>query len=192
MVLQNYPGAAKVIVAVVYDRPVIPQKLRSPTAVMDRRYSKDMMQPRSPAPNPLKACARILGLLALALLLATPALAANSPSPLFPELNRDPLYSAFTYQALRDITVDVSWNQAEMRTVLRDLTLIVRTTHPVNASIDFQFSSSATPIDRARRITFRAKGIPIFNLLEALAQQDPFTIKVREDLVLVVPQAAVR
>jgi hypothetical protein len=140
----------------------------------------------------MKASARVFGLLALLLMVALPARAANSPSSLFPDLNRDPLYSQFTYQALRDITVDVSWKQAEMRTVLRDLTLIVRTTHPVHAAIDFQMSSSSTPADRARRITFQARGIPIFNLLEALAQQDPFTIKVREDLVLVVPKAAVR
>ena len=120
-----------------------------------------------------------------------PVVADNSPSPLFPELNRDPLYDQYTYQALRDITIDASWNQAELRPVLRDLTLTVRTTRPVHASINFRFSSMATPADRARRGHGERTGnSAIFNLLEELAQQVPFTIEVHQDLVLIVPTGA--
>ena len=138
----------------------------------------------------MKLLAAAFGFLAFALAPAGPARADNSPSPLFPNLNRDPLYDQETYQALRDITVDVAWNRAPLRIVLRDLTLIVRTTHPVHAAIDFQFSSSASPAARIQPISFQGRGVPIFHLLEELARQAPFTIKIRQDLVLIVPAAA--
>jgi hypothetical protein len=135
----------------------------------------------------MKLLVATFSFLAFTLIPAAPALADNSPSPLFPDLNRDPLYDSYTYQALRDITVDVAWNQAPLRIVLRDLTLIVRTTHPVHAAIDFQFSSSASPAARTQPITLQERGVPIFQLLEELARQAPFTIKIRQDLVLIVP-----
>jgi hypothetical protein len=140
----------------------------------------------------MKTLLGAVGWMVLTVCLTMPAAADNSPSALFPELNRDPLYDQFTYQALRDITIDASWNQAEMRTVLRDLTLMVRTTHPAHASINFRFSSKATPIDRARLVTVSERGVPIFNLLEELAQQVPFTIRVHQDLVLIIPENAPR
>ena len=119
---------------------------------------------------------------------ATGGPAASTDSSSFPQVSHDPLYDQETYQQLRDITVDVSWNQVELRTVLRDLTLTVRSTFPIRAAINFRFSSSMTPADRQRRVSLQAKGMPVYEVLESLSRQIPFTIEVRPDLVLLVPR----
>jgi hypothetical protein len=126
----------------------------------------------------------------LAALLSCPAALASAPTPaapIFPHLQNDPLFDQTTYQELRDITVNVSWNQAELGTVLRDLTLMVRTTHPVRAAINFRLSSSASPAERQRKISLTLKGAPVYQVLEYLSQQVPFTIKVHPDVVLIMP-----
>jgi hypothetical protein len=105
----------------------------------------------------------------------------------FTNVHNDPLYDQETYQKIRDITVDVSWNRVPLSVVLRDLTLAVRNTHPIRAAINFRMSSEASPADRAQRVTLTARGMPLYQVLQNLTQQVPFTIKVRPDIVLIVP-----
>ncbi len=119
---------------------------------------------------------------------ATGAVAQAPVAPMFPNVSHDPLYDQETYQRLRDITVTISWNQVELRNVLRDLTLAVRSTYPIRAGINFRFSSSMTPADRSRLVSLQAKGMPVYQVLENLSQQVPFTIEVRQELVLLVPK----
>jgi hypothetical protein len=105
----------------------------------------------------------------------------------FANVHNDPLYDQETYQKIRDITIDVSWNRVPLSIVLRDLTLAVRNTHPVRAAINFRMSSEASPADRVQLITFTAHGMPLYQVLQNLTQQVPFTIKVRPDVVLIMP-----
>ena len=117
---------------------------------------------------------------------ATPI--TDAPAPVFPNLQNEPLYDQETYQALRDVLVDVSWKQAELGRVLRDLTLTVRTARPIAADINFYISSSAPPDFRHRRIHLMMKRQPVFDVLEDLAEQAGFTIKVHSGVVLIVPR----
>jgi hypothetical protein len=109
-------------------------------------------------------------------------------TPVFPNLQNEPLYDQETYQALRDVLVDVSWKQAELGQVLRDLTLAVRTARPIAADINFYLSSSAPPDFRQRRITIMTKREPVFDVLGQMAEQAGFTIKVHAGVVLIVPR----
>lgn len=137
-----------------------------------------------------------MNLTARALLFATFVLCAETMAPAstpaataFPHLQNDPLFDQATYQKLRDITIDVSWNHVELGTALRDLTLAVRRTHPISAAINFRFSSSATLADRQRKVSLVLKGVPVYEVLEYLSQQASFGIKVHPDLVLIMPGA---
>ena len=112
----------------------------------------------------------------------------TSSTPVFPNLQNDPLYDQETYQALRDVLVDVSWKQAELGQVLRNLTLAVRTARPIAADLNFYVSSSAPPDFRHRRINIMVKREPVFAVLEDLAEQAGFTIKVHAGMVLIVPR----
>jgi hypothetical protein len=126
-------------------------------------------------------------LVATTFVLATPATANAPASDPFPYVHNDPLYDQETYQELRDITVDISWSQTTLADALRDLTLMVRNTHPIHASINFGMSSSATPAERARKVNLLLKGAPVYNVLGYLNQQAPFIIKVHPDVVLIIP-----
>ncbi len=105
----------------------------------------------------------------------------------FANVHNDPLYDQETYQKIRDITVDVSWNQVPLSDVLRDLTLAVRQAHPVRAAVNFRLSFEASPADRAQRITFAARGMPVYQVLQNLTLQLPFTIRVHPDVVQIMP-----
>jgi hypothetical protein len=114
---------------------------------------------------------------------------ATTPTvPIFPNLQNDPLFDQETYQKLRDITVTVSWNRVELGTALRDLTLMVRKTHPVHADLNFRFSSLVIPADRQRKISIVLTGTPVYEVLEYLSQQASFTIKVHPDVVWIEPK----
>jgi hypothetical protein len=126
---------------------------------------------------------------ALVLVAATSAPSSPPAASVFPNLQNDPLFDQETYQALRDITVDVSWNRAPLGTVLRDLTLMVRKTYPIAATINFRLSSTAPPTDRQWPISLAVKGGSIYELLENLGQQTGCTIRVHHGLVLIMPQA---
>ena len=117
---------------------------------------------------------------------ATPII--DPPTSVFPNLQNEPLYDQETYQALRDVLVDVSWKQAELGQVLRDLTLAVRTARPIAADINFYLSSSAPPDFRQRRVSILIKRAPVFDVLGYLAEQAGFTIKVHAGVVLIVPR----
>ena len=130
-----------------------------------------------------------------ALLLGLFFLGAPSGSPAstpafdtFPNLQNDSVYDQETYQALRDVLVDVSWNQVELGRVLRDLTLVVRTARPIAADVNFFMSSSAPPDFRHRRISLTLKRTPVYDVLAYLSQQVGFTIKVHPGVVLIVPR----
>jgi hypothetical protein len=138
----------------------------------------------------MKLIIRSFVLVALGMCLAPVASATTPAVPDFPHLQNDPLFDQTTYQELRDITVDVSWNNVELGTVLRDLTLMVRTTHPVRAAINFRMSSTASPADRQRKISLTLRGAPVYQVLEYLSQQASFTIKVHPDVVLIMPANA--
>jgi hypothetical protein len=135
----------------------------------------------------MKLALRVLLFAILVLCTQMPGPATTPPAAAFPNLQHDPLFDQATYQKLRDITVNVSWNQADLGTVLRDLTLMVRKTHPVRAEINFRLSSSATPADRQRKVSLVLQGAPVYQVLEYLSQQASFDIKVHADLVLVMP-----
>jgi len=131
------------------------------------------------------------GLVLVLLLLMADAtrLPANTPSvPTFPNLSEDPLYDAETYQALHDVLIDVSWNQVELRKVLRDLSLAVRTARPISAGIDFRMSSTAPPDMRQRKVSVTLKRTSVYRVLEYLSQQAGFTIKVHPGIVQVFPK----
>ena len=134
---------------------------------------------------------KFFSLFAMVVITCVPASATSidtSPTPVFPNLQNEPLYDQETYQALRDVLVDVSWKQAELGQVLRDLTLAVRTARPIAADINFYLSSSAPPDFRQRRITIMTKREPVFDVLGQMAEQAGFTIKVHSGVVLIVPR----
>jgi hypothetical protein len=106
----------------------------------------------------------------------------------FPNLQNDPLYDRETAQALHDVIIDASWNQKELGQVLRDLTLTVRTARPISADINFFMSSSAPQDVRHRRVTLTMRRAPVLSILENLAQQAGFTIRVHPGVVLIAPR----
>jgi hypothetical protein len=118
----------------------------------------------------------------------SPTAISDPATPIFPNLQNDPLYDQETYQSLRDVLVDVSWKQAELGQVLRNLTLTVRTARPIAADLNFYVSSSAPPNFRHRRISLMIKREPVFDVLGYLAQQAGFTIKVHSGVVVIVPR----
>jgi hypothetical protein len=129
----------------------------------------------------------------LATLFVCSSALAQTASPkvrLFPGLRDDPLYDQETYQKIRDITIDVSWNQVELSATMRDLTLAVRNTHPIRGAINFRISSEAPPAFRQQKVSLTMRGVPVYQALEILSRQVPFTIKVHPDVVLIMPGPA--
>ena len=128
---------------------------------------------------------RCLIALGLALFCGSIAPADTPASDPFPHLQSEPLYDQETYQALRDVVIDVSWNQAELGRVLRDLTLAVRTARPISADINFFVSSSAPADFRHRKVSLIIKRAPVYSILQDLAQQAGIAIQVHPGVVLV-------
>jgi hypothetical protein len=110
------------------------------------------------------------------------------PASVFTNIHSDPLYDQQTYQALHDVIIDVSWNQTELSRVLRDLTLAVRSAQPVNTDVNFFMSSSAPADFRHRPVSLTMKRATVFEILEAMAGQARFTVKIHPGIVLVMPR----
>ena len=114
---------------------------------------------------------------------------ASTPAvSLLPNLANDPLFDRSTYDKLQDIHVDVSWNNADLRTVLRDLTLLTDREDFTHSDISFRFEPSVGEADRQRKITLRLPDARAMEVLEYLVQSASLTVLIHRDLVLVVPR----
>jgi hypothetical protein len=121
--------------------------------------------------------------------LGAAALAQSDPPPFstFPNLQNDPLFDQRTYEKLREIPVDVSWNNVDLKTALRDLTLLAVRSDPEREELIFRFSTAATPEERLRRVSFQGRQSSVFSVLESLGRQASFQIRVHRNYVLIEP-----
>jgi hypothetical protein len=108
----------------------------------------------------------------------------------FANFTNDPLYDQGTYQMLRDLQIDVPQeNNVDLKTALRDLTLATIKSDPDDDEIDFRFDQSAAPVDRRRKVSLPRGRTSVYSVLLSLGQQASFEIKVRRNLVYIVPRA---
>jgi hypothetical protein len=108
----------------------------------------------------------------------------------FANFTNDPLYDQGTYQALRDITIDVPReNNVDLKTALRDVTLATIKADPGDDQLIFRFESAASPTDRERKVSLPRGRTSIYSVLLSLGQQASFDIKVRSGVVYIVPRA---
>ena len=127
----------------------------------------------------------------MVLLLGTlPIQSQTQAVPAFPNVQNDSLFDQATYQRLRDTMIDIGWKNADLKTVLRDLTLSTKRENPLGDQINFRFESSTNPTDRQRTINVPSGRAPVFTVLQNLGQQASFGIKVHKNLVLIVPWPA--
>jgi hypothetical protein len=124
-------------------------------------------------------------LLALGVERPAPAQAAASDIPAF---KHDPLFDQETYQKLLDLTIDVPReNNADLKTVLRDLTLATIKANRDDAEIDFRFEPSTSPFDQLRKVSLNSGRASVFAVLHDLSQQAVFDIKIHKNLVIIKP-----
>jgi hypothetical protein len=108
----------------------------------------------------------------------------------FANFTNDPLYDQGTYQMLRDLQIDVPQeNNMDLKTALRDLTLATIKSDPDDDEIDFRFEETASPADRQRKVSLPRGRTSVYSVLLSLGQQASFDIKVRRNLVYIVPRA---
>ncbi len=108
----------------------------------------------------------------------------------FANFTNDPLYDQGTYQLLRDLSVDVPReNNVDLKTALRDLTLATIKSDPGGEQLSFRFESSASPADRQRKVSLPRGRTSVYSVLLSLGQQASFDIKVRRNVVYIVPRA---
>jgi hypothetical protein len=113
---------------------------------------------------------------------------AQAPAPdAFPGLKNDPLFDQGTYEKLREIPVDVSWNNVDLKTALRDLTLLALRADPEREELIFRFSTAATPEARQRKVSFQGEQVSVFTVLESLGAQASFQITIHRNIVLIEP-----
>jgi hypothetical protein len=108
----------------------------------------------------------------------------------FANFTNDPLYDQGTYQLLRDLSVDVPQeNNVDLKTALRDLTLATIKADPDGEQLIFRFDSSASPADHERKVSLPRGRTSVYSVLLSLGQQASFDIKVRRNVVQIVPRA---
>jgi len=113
---------------------------------------------------------------------------AQSPADnAFPGLKSDPLFDQGTYEKLREIPVDVSFNNLALNIALRDLTLLALRADPDREELIFRFSTAAPPESRLRKVSFQGRQVSVFAVLESLGAQASFQITVHRNIVLIEP-----
>ena len=131
---------------------------------------------------------RFSSVVLLALGLETSASANPPGGPVFPNLQNDPLFSQGTYEKLREIPVDISWNHVALQTALRDLTMQALRSDPDRESLIFRFASDSAPEARQRWVSLAARQASVFSVLENLGMQASFQIRVHKNIVLIEPR----
>ncbi len=131
----------------------------------------------------------VLALLAGHTLANTPAGTIRDPAaPIFPNLQNDPLFSQRTYEKLRELPVDISWNNVPLQAALRDLVMQALRSDPDRESLIFRFSTDSAPEARQRSVSLAARQASVFSVLENLGTQASFQIRVHKNIVLIEPR----
>jgi len=118
---------------------------------------------------------------------STPTAIVDPAAPVFRNLQNDPLFDQRTYEKLREIPVDLSWNNVALTTALRDLTLQAVRSDPEREELIFRFSTEATPEERQRKVSIAVRQASVFSVLEYLGEQASFQIRVHRNIVLIQP-----
>jgi hypothetical protein len=118
---------------------------------------------------------------------STPTAIVDPAAPVFRNLQNDPLFDQRTYEKLREIPVDISLNNVDLRTALRDLTLLALRSDPEREELIFRFSTAATPEERQRKVSIVVRQASVFSVLEYLGEQASFQIRVHRNIVLIEP-----
>ena len=136
----------------------------------------------------MKSAFSLIVFVLLALGLETWAPAQAPAVSVFPNLQNDPLFSQRTYEKLREIPVDLSWNNVPLQTALRDLTMQALRSDPDRESLIFRFASDSPPEARQRPVSLSARQASVFSVLENLGTQASFQIRVHQNIVLIEPR----
>jgi hypothetical protein len=120
----------------------------------------------------------------------TSVFSASAEVPIFDEaaIKADPQFSATTYAKLQNLQVDIAWDKIELVAALGELTDAAQKADHAHGRIEFRLAAAGADDSAGRRkVSVVLNGVPVFAVLEYLAQQTNFRIEVHENSVLVIP-----